>query len=877
MDLRKRWVSILLITILLLGGGSFGGGVQAQDGTVTLTLAVPIYLQSIYLSVLDQFEAANPGIKVQLVSDADVYLPPAVEQLDYHLQSAQQYASKADIVYVSSTTLSVESTLAGYFLNLAPLTSADPTLNPDDFFPAFWQAFQWNQGVWALPAAGDVIILAYEPAAFDQAGLSYPNGQWTLDDLANAARVLTVRDAGGNLERPGLMTQGQIGLLFRSLLGEGLYDGSVVPNQPRMSTNPALISLITTWFDLQAEGIVDPQTVNLDSSVIPMQIGPSLNLLLTSDPQADKRRGALLPGGKAGLNVDGFAVSAGTLYPQQAYELVKFLTNNADVSNGFIGVTAARRSLVSTQSTGDAFIVSRNFAPEVQALIDEAVANALPPSELRYFDYMQMAFVGDVQVEGAPVDIQQSLQQAEATVLTNQQAAVAMGSSSMVNVATPVPEVALAPGKIAINFSLTTFVSPLPNQAQWDQVVQEFVASDPEVGNVILDTTPFFSYGPEFTRHFDCFYLPFNALSSMDPASIMNLDPFMDADTSFDRNDIAPSVLSQIQRDNKTWAYPVAIQPMILMYDGNLFTQAGLSLPEGTWTVDMFELALRSLKPTPEDPAVFSSLGFGGTYIEMLVAAYGGVPLDYRTDPPTVNFTDPVTAEAIRQVLDLAKDGYIRYEKLVDFSPVMALGGGAEPITTVSLGGFFQAPQEPYRMVTFPRGTQYTGASLDISTAFISASAQNPQACYRWLSTIARHPELFSAMPARTSLLYDSAVTATQPPNVVAVYQQFDTILRDPNTIVIPAQFSGSASMTSFIFSLWLNMVFDRYVLEDADLESELTLAESKTLDFQACMSAIPPLDPSAPNAEADQAYMEQLSVCAIQIDPELQALFGSE
>jgi hypothetical protein len=43
----------------------------------------------------------------------------------------------------------------------------------------------------------------------------------------------------------------------------------------------------------------------------------------------------------------------------------------------------------------------------------------------------------------------------------------------------------------------------------------------------------------------------------------------------------------------------------------------------------------------------------------MLIAAYGGLPIDYRTTPATLNFTDPATISAIQQVLDLAKNGYI--------------------------------------------------------------------------------------------------------------------------------------------------------------------------------------------------------------------------
>ncbi len=67
------------------------------------------------------------------------------------------------------------------------------------------------------------------------------------------------------------------------------------------------------------------------------------------------------------------------------------------------------------------------------------------------------------------------------------------------------------------------------------------------------------------------------------------------------------------------------------------------------------------LKPYDTDPAPFQPNDPSGSYLLMLIAAFGGLPIDYRTDPPTINFTDAATVDAIRQVLDLAKDGYIAY------------------------------------------------------------------------------------------------------------------------------------------------------------------------------------------------------------------------
>ncbi len=92
----------------------------------------------------------------------------------------------------------------------------------------------------------------------------------------------------------------------------------------------------------------------------------------------------------------------------------------------------------------------------------------------------------------------------------------------------------------------------------------------------------------------------------------------------------------------------------------SIFQQAGVPLPEGTWTLDQFIDALRTLKDYL-DKTPFVSHNINGESLMMLIAAYGGLPIDYRTSPATFNFTDPATVDAIQQVLDLAKNGYIDY------------------------------------------------------------------------------------------------------------------------------------------------------------------------------------------------------------------------
>jgi hypothetical protein len=185
---------------------------------------------------------------------------------------------------------------------------------------------------------------------------------------------------------------------------------------------------------------------------------------------------------------------------------------------------------------------------------------------------------------------------------------------------------------------------------------------------------------------------------------------------------------------------------------------------------------------------------------------------------------------------------------------------------------------DPYRLTTYPTGSQYTPVSYDIGTAYISANAENPEACYRWISTLAQHPEVFNAMPARRSLIDATSVTMSQGQNLVDIYQQIDSLMQQPNTVIFPSQFGGGGDNTpnSFIVQFWLNRAFDRYVLEDADLESELAEAQTNAQTYLECAAAIPAFDPAEyDNQDAQVEYFLQYGECATAIDPSMEPLFS--
>ncbi len=891
----------LAVTVTSLIGAPWPVNVDTVSAEgATLVLSVPYIWEDVLTSdLLTTFEAQHGGVDVQVVFSETAFFGfgPA-GAIEDQLDATEERVTAADVLYVDSSTLSVADTQAGYYLNLAPLAMSDPALDTADFIPAAWQSFQWDDGLWALPLSVDVILVTYDPAAFDEVGLAYPNERWTIDDFAYAARALAQYNADGTVATPGLSTVAggnNQAVFLRALAGSGFYDTASVPNAPSFA-NPNLEYLLQTWYELVSEGVVLAQGGGREET-IPLRVeginGYAERSFGRSDDANTVRYASLLPGGVAGLNVQGFAVSAGTQYPELAYALASFLTGRPELATNAFSAVPARYSLADSQTAASAsandpmggpgmpggpFGGARTVPETIRPVLQQGLTSALPVAELRYASYLSVALS---EMLSSGTDALSALQAAEAQAYSDMQTAMARADTVSLMVIPPAPAPTLAPGEIALTCAVNTgFGGPMRggqlfNQDEWDRLIASFVVNDPEVGLVTLEAVQENDLAA-LAEQYDCFILSGNVVEGSDLSPLVNLDPLLDTDSTFDRNDIMGNTLSQLQRDNKTWGIPLAIQPQMLQYDLQRFAQAGVPEPTNGWTVDVFVDALRRLKPYDTDPAPFVPADPSGSYLLMLIAAFGGLPLDYRTDPPTVNFTDTDTVEAIRQVLDLAVQGYISYSQQATFAVTVGVGDAAPAITTNTLNQFRPpmpggagASQSSAALTTYPQGSRYNAVAYEITAGYISATAQNPEAAYRFLSEVARTPQLFSGMPARASLVSDPAVIAAQGANVVAVYQQLDALLRAPNTIVFPTFGAGrGGGELTMAVSYWLRRAFDRYVQEGADLETELAEAEQLTLAYLECTQGIA-IDQSVDTPEQRFQQFEALRQCATSVDPE--------
>jgi ABC-type glycerol-3-phosphate transport system substrate-binding protein len=871
---KFSWILVLLSATIIVPA-------SAQDSGPVLQVTAPFFVEDILQPVLEQYEADNPGIQVQLVTYQGFGMP--VEDSDdpeAYLDNLAEYFSSADVLLVDAG-LTPEATRANYVLDLSPLTQSDPSYNEANFHPALLRSFQWDGGQWALPISTSFVVISYIPEAFDAAGLAYPSASWTLDDLDNAARTLTQYNADGSIALPGLTVQGfgggSIAPLIVSLLGQGVYSDAAFPGSPDFS-NPQLETYLDTWLQMVNDGLLDiPEDVDNDD--IPMILGTPFGGgggPFGGGQDAPERATALLPGGRAGLNVNGYAVSRGTRYPEAAYALITYLINNPDAVTASLGTVPAVQgvdtSAASGPGGGPGFFANALVPEALEPLIPDALAQGIPLAESRFSDGIDAALS---LMEDEGLDARSALDQAWSDISARLTAADARATAPPITVAEPEAAPVLAAGEISLNFALLGGGGPgggFAVQEQWQTAADAFAASDPEVGFITLDTAnP--NQLDEVTQNFDCFYANTNLVPDADLAQLLNLDPFISTDSSLDPNDFISDVFTQVQANNETWALPLQISPLVLRFDYDIYSVAGVTPPQGSWTVAEFEDAVRQIKFVLEADQTPVELNVAAqSSLVALIAAYGGLPFDTRTDPPTVNFTDPATMAAIQQVLDLAADGYL------SFTIGQGGGGGFNPqandgipiysntLNAFGFGGFGGGnnapPPNTDGIVTFPHGAQFNAVPVNLGTAYISATTQHAEACYRFIASLSQATDLFQSMPARRSVINSPDLLTARGAETVALFNSLADLMEEPTTILVPTNINaGNFGMTN-----WLFAVFDRYIAgEVVDLEAELRTAEQTTRDYLACVGAIPPFDPAQGNP---QTFFDQVQACQTAVDP---------
>lgn len=370
----QRIVPLLLLVTLLSGCGL--GGTPPPE-PVSLNFAIEDGQREEYARLLAPFNEKHPEITVNLQDDR-----------------------RDDTDCFVDVPFGIPSDVAnGALVALDPFFDQDSELKAGDFYPAAVDILRHQGKTWGIPAGVDPIVLYYNKAMFDQAGIPYPQNGWTWDDFLGAAMALSKPDEKIFGYAMPQQTQDAFDVaLFIYQHGGRLFDDLNNPTTVTLD-DPQTVSAVEWYTDLALRHNVAPTPEQMRSygsggqalgrGIYESKFGMWLSFF--SD------RGGRTwpvewpwPWGMVTLPRDEAAATAGVVRsyfilsdrpnPDACWKLISFLSTQP-----VEGLVPARRSVAESQAftgvVGEEMAATARQAVEEAILISPEAANAIPALE----------------------------------------------------------------------------------------------------------------------------------------------------------------------------------------------------------------------------------------------------------------------------------------------------------------------------------------------------------------------------------------------------------------------------------------------------------------------------------------------------------------
>ncbi len=258
-------ITSLVVVILGWAGGSqaFAGGAgESSSAGAAVPLRFSYYANAGWRETYDQiisgFEADNPGIRVAS--------EPSPWDSYWNKFYADAAAGTSPDVMLMSGAQFQQAASKGIFLDLAPYVQ-NTKLDLKDYYTEEQNSIYQGKryGMTAMVAN---VGLVYVKDMFDKAGVAYPNGNWTWQDLLSAAEKLTIDKNGHNALDPafdpnnvvqwGFFSQNDAELCWWSFVAQN--GGSVLSADHSTSTidQPAAVQALQFLVDMIYKYHVSP-------------------------------------------------------------------------------------------------------------------------------------------------------------------------------------------------------------------------------------------------------------------------------------------------------------------------------------------------------------------------------------------------------------------------------------------------------------------------------------------------------------------------------------------------------------------------------------------------------------------------------------------
>lgn len=314
------------------------------------------------------------------------------------------------------------------------------------------------------------------------------------------------------------------------------------------------------------------------------------------------------------------------------------------------------------------------------------------------------------------------------------------------------------------------------------------------------------------------------------------LDGYFDSE-KIDTSDFVPSALNQMKYDGKTYALPIALHSLMLLYNKTLFTEAGVTPP-----TTMDELATAALALTKTDASGdITQLGLSetlpGGFATNMVNAFGGSWWDKDGQPSPMNegnitamtwYQDNIVKKVGASKIAKFVAGYGQYLSAEDpfytGKIAMRLDGEWNGVSAPKV-----APGLDWGVLTIPAAApQYEGATqVTSSNLFIPANSKHKDAAAKFLAYLVSSGPMtdftvaLGNLPARLSLLTNASAYSN-----IEHFSEFATALSSPNA------FAPSSAPNAAEYNVDLGKAIDSIANLTATPQEALKQLESRVQTY---------------------------------------------
>jgi multiple sugar transport system substrate-binding protein len=318
--------------------------VRAQTAIRMITPATLGLERELYQTFIDEFQAANPDFSVELSFEA---------WEDYMTRLPTLFAGGAipDVIHQHMSIVQDYGTRDA-LEDLAPYMERDG-INPETYIPALFEAFGREGVVFGIPKDSAAWGIYYNKSKFDEAGLSYPSDDWTLEDFREIVRTLTI-DANGlrgsdadfspgdNMQQWGLSwvapgpTDSENVRGFVRARGGDWYDEGVtttlVTDQPAIDHFQMFHEMRCAERSMPSEALAEGQGDPFRQGLTAMAVAfHNMDFFCREEQVPFEWDVTFMPAGEGGqfvpVGASSWAIPAAAANKDAAWELVKYLTS----------------------------------------------------------------------------------------------------------------------------------------------------------------------------------------------------------------------------------------------------------------------------------------------------------------------------------------------------------------------------------------------------------------------------------------------------------------------------------------------------------------------------------------------------------------------